>query len=104
MKVIITGHLGYIGTVLTQMLVSEGYEVVGIDSDLYKDCNFGAELREIPTINKDIRDVTVEDLKKFAEMIVQECLLAISKTDVTLEEMPVMVKCHDQVEKHFGIE
>ena len=41
---------------------------------------------------------------KFAELIVRECLLAISKTDVTLEEMPVLVKCHDQVEKHFGIE
>ena len=42
--------------------------------------------------------------EKFAELIVQECLLAISKTDVTLEEMSVMIKCHDQVEKHFGIE
>jgi len=41
--------------------------------------------------------------EKFAELIVQECLLAISKTDVTLEEMSVMIKCHDQVEKHFGI-
>lgn len=69
MKVVITGHLGYIGTVLTQMLVSEGYEVVGIDSDLYGDCTFGAEFRKIPTINKDIRDVTVEDLKGFDSML-----------------------------------
>jgi len=69
MKVVITGHLGYIGTVLTQMLVSEGYEVVGIDSDLYKDCTFGAEFPKIPTINKDIRDVTVEDLKGFDSML-----------------------------------
>lgn len=43
-------------------------------------------------------------IEKFAELIVQECLLAISKTDVTLEEMSVMVKCHNQVEKHFGVE
>ena len=51
-----------------------------------------------------VNERTVFNKEKFAEMIVQECLLAISKTDVTLEEMPVMVKCHDQVEKHFGIE
>ena len=69
MKVVITGHLGYIGTVLTQMLVSEGYEVVGIDSDLYRDCTFGAELRKIPTINKDIRDITVEDLRGFDSVL-----------------------------------
>lgn len=43
------------------------------------------------------------ELEKFAEMIVQECLLAISKTDVTDEEIPAMVKCHNQVEQHFGI-
>ena len=43
-------------------------------------------------------------VEKFAELIVQECLLAISKTDVTLEEMSVLIKCHDQVEKHFEVE
>jgi len=69
MKVVITGHLGYIGTVLTKMLVSEGYEVVGIDSDLYRDCTFGAELLKVPTINKDIRDITVEDLKGFDSVL-----------------------------------
>lgn len=52
----------------------------------------------------DIGEESPVKLEKFAELLVQECLLAISKTDVTLEEMPVLVKCHDQVEKHFGIE
>lgn len=40
---------------------------------------------------------------KLAEIIVQECLLAISKTSVTDEEIPVMVKCHNQVAEYFGI-
>jgi hypothetical protein len=44
------------------------------------------------------------DPVKFAELIVQECLLAISKTPVEDNEIPTMVKCHDQVEKHFGVE
>ena len=42
--------------------------------------------------------------EKFAELIVQECLLAISKTKVSEDEIPTMVKCHDQVEDHFGVE
>ncbi len=34
MRVLITGHLGYIGTVMVPIFISEGYEVVGLDSDL----------------------------------------------------------------------
>ena len=46
------------------------------------------------------------DIERFAELLLQECLLAISKTPklFTEEEVAAMVKCHDQVEKHFGVE
>ena len=40
MRVMVTGHLGYIGTVLTPMLVQAGHDVVGLDSDLYSRCTF----------------------------------------------------------------
>ena len=40
MRILVTGHLGYIGTVLTPMLLAEGHEVVGLDSDLYRRCTF----------------------------------------------------------------
>ena len=40
MRVLVTGHLGYIGTVLTPMLVRAGHEVVGLDSDLYSRCTY----------------------------------------------------------------
>jgi nucleoside-diphosphate-sugar epimerase len=63
MRVIVTGHLGYIGTVLTPMLLKEGYEVVGMDSDLYRASTFGDGLIEIPNIQKDIRDAVVEDFE-----------------------------------------
>src|SRR5215831_4439098 len=64
MRVLVTGHLGYIGTVLTPMLVRAGHEVVGLDSDLYARCTFshGGEICQVPTIRKDTRDVEIDDL------------------------------------------
>ena len=61
MKVLVTGHLGYIGTVLVPMLLDEGYDVVGMDSDLYRASTFGDGLVKVPNIEKDIRDAVVED-------------------------------------------
>ena len=63
MRVLVTGHLGYIGTVLTSMLLKEGYEVVGMDSDLYRASSFGSGLVNIFNIQKDIRDASVEDFE-----------------------------------------
>lgn len=65
MRVLVTGHLGYIGTILTPMLTEAGYEVVGMDTDLYARCNFGEAVSEIPNIKKDIRDVRLDDLRGF---------------------------------------
>jgi nucleoside-diphosphate-sugar epimerase len=47
------------------MLLSEGHEVVGLDSDLYEQCDFGGPVPEVPSIRKDIRDVQASDLKGF---------------------------------------
>jgi hypothetical protein len=41
---------------------------------------------------------------KFAELIIQECLLAISQTPIESDEIGTMVRCHNQVEQHFGVE
>jgi len=67
MRVLVTGHLGYIGTILTPMLVQAGHEVVGLDSDLYARCTFshGGEICYVPTICKDTRDVNINDLEGF---------------------------------------
>jgi nucleoside-diphosphate-sugar epimerase len=62
MRVLVTGHKGYIGTVLTPMLLERGYEVIGLDSDLFEDCTFGEPPVEVPGIRKDIRDVEASDL------------------------------------------
>ncbi len=65
MRVLVTGNLGYIGTVLTPMLIEADHDVVGLDSDLYKRSTFGDQPHAIPTINKDIRDVERNDLEGF---------------------------------------
>ncbi len=67
MRVLVTGHLGYIGTVLTPMLLSRGHQVTGFDSDLYEQCLFGPResIAVIPEIRKDIRDATVADVSGF---------------------------------------
>ena len=67
MRVLVSGHLGYIGTVLTPMLQRAGHDVVGLDSDLYSRCTFaeGGSIVDVPAIRKDTRDVKLADLKGF---------------------------------------
>jgi len=66
MKVLVTGHNGYIGTVLTPMLLAQGHEVTGLDANLFTECTFGEEPDfEITEIRKDIRDVQPEDVAGF---------------------------------------
>jgi nucleoside-diphosphate-sugar epimerase len=67
MRVLVTGHLGYIGTVLTPMLVNAGHEVMGLDTDLYSRCTYaaGGKIRAVPTIRKDVREVEAADLVGF---------------------------------------
>ena len=63
MKVLVTGHNGYIGSIMTGVLQHSGFEVVGLDSYLYSECTFGPDVPDIPAIRKDVRDVEVSDLE-----------------------------------------
>ncbi len=69
MRVLVTGHKGYIGTVMVPMLVDAGHTVVGLDSDLYRRCTFGSLSLDIPEICKDIRDVVPSDLEGFDAIV-----------------------------------
>jgi nucleoside-diphosphate-sugar epimerase len=69
MRILVTGHSGYIGSVLVPMLVGAGHEVTGLDSNLFADCTFGDESPAIPAINKDIRDVSAADLEGFEAVV-----------------------------------
>ncbi|MUM16694.1 SDR family oxidoreductase [Mycobacterium sp. CBMA271] len=69
MKVLITGHQGYLGTVMAQVVADAGHDVVGLDSGLFADCVLGPELVDPPSIAVDLRDVTVEQLAGFDAVI-----------------------------------
>ncbi len=62
MKILVTGHLGYIGAAMVPMLQAAGHEVIGYDADYYNTSTFGPEFRRIPFIHKDIRDAQVSDM------------------------------------------
>ena len=62
MKVLVTGHHGYIGSVLTPLVAEAGHEVTGLDSYLYRGCDLGTPAVWEPAVERDVRDVAVEDL------------------------------------------
>ena len=65
MRILLTGHKGYIGAVAGPVLRAAGHKVVGLDTDLFAGCEFGEPAPEIPEIRKDIRDLTESDLEGF---------------------------------------
>jgi nucleoside-diphosphate-sugar epimerase len=68
-KVLLTGHLGYIGSLLGPMLHKAGVEVVGLDADLFAAGDFGSAPQSFPVLPFDVRDVPVDALRGFDAVI-----------------------------------
>jgi nucleoside-diphosphate-sugar epimerase len=62
MKVLVTGHEGYIGSVLCPLLVARGHTVVGLDIGYFSDYAFLPPEGDVPRRRRDVRDLTAEDL------------------------------------------
>jgi nucleoside-diphosphate-sugar epimerase len=69
MKVLLTGHKGYIGAVALPMLEAAGHEVTGLDSDLFAGCDFGVLPPASREISKDLRDLARNDLRGFDAVV-----------------------------------
>lgn len=69
MRVLVTGHAGYIGTVLVPMLTAGGHTVAGCDTDLFRRCGFGAPAQACPNLGLDVRDVLPGHLAGFDAVI-----------------------------------
>ncbi len=69
MRVLVTGHRGYVGSVLCRVLQNANFDVVGLDVDLYGDCDFGRTQDAVPFFDIDIRDVEYTELLSFDAII-----------------------------------
>ncbi|HLU45709.1 MAG TPA: SDR family oxidoreductase [Natronosporangium sp.] len=69
MRVLVTGHQGYLGTVLVPMLTAAGHDVVGLDVGWYADGTLGPAPAEIKSYRVDLRDVTEEHCAGFDAVV-----------------------------------
>lgn len=68
-RVLLTGHNGYIGSVMAPVLLDAGYDVVGYDTGYFRECNIVPDKCELKTINKDMRDLRPEDVQGFDAIV-----------------------------------
>jgi nucleoside-diphosphate-sugar epimerase len=68
-RVLVTGHHGYIGSIVAPMLFEAGHEVVGLDTFFYRGCDFAETPFPFEEREGDIRDVTVDDLEGFEAVV-----------------------------------
>ncbi|MGY2060403.1 NAD-dependent epimerase/dehydratase family protein, partial [Nocardia gipuzkoensis] len=69
MRVLLTGHQGYLGTVMAPVLAAAGHEVTGLDIGYLADCVLGEPPADPPGITADLRDLTAEHLAGFDAVI-----------------------------------
>lgn len=69
MRVLVTGHQGYLGTVMVPILRDAGHDVTGLDCGFFEDCVLGPAPVDPPSIRVDLRDVTREQLEGFDAVV-----------------------------------
>jgi nucleoside-diphosphate-sugar epimerase len=69
MRVLLTGHKGYIGAVAGPLFLAAGHDVVGLDTDLFAGCEFCTSANDIAEIRKDLRDITRKDFEGFDAIV-----------------------------------
>jgi len=68
-RVLMTGHNGYIGSVMSRGFVEAGYDVTGLDTGYFAQCTLVPDREQVPALHKDIRDVQPRDLEGFDAIV-----------------------------------
>jgi nucleoside-diphosphate-sugar epimerase len=68
-RLLVTGHNGYLGSVMVPTLRKNGYSVVGLDTGYFRECTLVPDSATPPSMAKDIRDLRPDDLKEFDAVI-----------------------------------
>ena len=69
MKVLVTGNNGYVGTVLTDILLQKGYSVTGLDVNYFEPCTLEPVRQDFNQVVKDIREVESKDVSGFDAIV-----------------------------------
>ena len=69
MRVLVTGHEGYLGVILAQVLLQQGHDVVGLDTGYFRGCTLGPEPPALPAMTLDLRDVGPRHLEGFDAVV-----------------------------------
>src|SRR5918997_720503 len=69
MKVLVTGHHGYIGSVLAPVIAVAGHEVTGVDAFFYEGCDFVPDPLRITSLRADVRDLDAGDLAGYNAIV-----------------------------------
>jgi nucleoside-diphosphate-sugar epimerase len=62
MRVLVTGHHGYIGSILVPALLAAGHQVTGLDTFYYEGCDLTDEAADVPARRLDVRDARADDV------------------------------------------
>jgi len=68
-RVLITGHNGYIGSVMSRMVQAAGHDVHGLDTYFFEGCTLGPEPPDLPSTRVDLREVREEHLAGYDAVI-----------------------------------
>ena len=69
LRVLMTGHQGYLGSVMAPVFAKAGHTVVGLDTGYFADCTLVPDALSVPTIQKDLRDLQPRDLDGFDAVV-----------------------------------
>ena len=69
MRVLMTGHNGYLGSVMARFFREAGHDVTGLDTFFFEDCTFGADGAAVPAVHADTRDIDIEQLRGYDAVV-----------------------------------